>query len=159
MSLRAILPQKEAKQSISQVLRLLRRPDTIGPTRNDSYHYIAVRRYMAIHVDKEKCAGCGSCVPACPFGLIELIDDKANIKEEGCTLCGACVSACPTGAVKLTETARAGFRVLIVDDELVMRDSLKEWLLDEGYGNMSQKQMFYSSHEWTTGKHRPSRKY
>jgi electron transfer flavoprotein alpha subunit len=71
---------------------------------------------MAIHVDKEKCAGCGSCVPACPFGLIELIEDKANIKEEGCTLCGACVSACSFEAIVIeatkpvAETSPDGYR-------------------------------------------------
>jgi electron transfer flavoprotein alpha subunit len=71
---------------------------------------------MAIHVDKEKCTGCGSCVSACPFGLIEVIEDKANIKEEGCTLCSACVNTCAFEAIvidavqKASETSPDGYR-------------------------------------------------
>ena len=95
--------RREAKQSILQIFRLLRR---CAP-RNDSDHCIAVRRYMAIHVDKEKCAGCGSCVSACPFGLIEIVDDKASIKEAGCTLCGACVGACSFDAIIIEAAASA----------------------------------------------------
>jgi electron transfer flavoprotein alpha subunit len=53
---------------------------------------------MGIRVDFDGCTGCGSCVPACPFGLIEIIDDKAHIKE-GCTLCGACRDACALEAI------------------------------------------------------------
>jgi electron transfer flavoprotein alpha subunit len=53
---------------------------------------------MGIRVDFEKCTGCGNCVPVCPFGLIEIIDDKVHIKE-GCTLCGACRDACAFEAI------------------------------------------------------------
>jgi electron transfer flavoprotein alpha subunit len=53
---------------------------------------------MGIRVDFEKCTGCGNCVPVCPFGLIEIIDDKARIKE-GCTLCSACRDACAFEAI------------------------------------------------------------
>jgi electron transfer flavoprotein alpha subunit len=53
---------------------------------------------MGIRVDFDGCTGCGNCVPACPFGLIEIIDDKAHIKE-GCTLCGACRDACALEAI------------------------------------------------------------
>ncbi len=62
---------------------------------------------MAIHVDKEKCVGCGSCQPACPYNLIELIDGKASIKEAGCTLCGACRDACAFEAIVIEAAAGA----------------------------------------------------
>ncbi|MCM0757088.1 electron transfer flavoprotein subunit alpha [Sporomusa sphaeroides DSM 2875] len=52
---------------------------------------------MAILVTKE-CIGCGTCVSACPFGAIEMMDDKASIME-ACTQCGACVETCPVEAI------------------------------------------------------------
>ncbi len=57
---------------------------------------------MGIQIDLDKCAGCGDCVPVCPFGLLEIIDDKVQLKE-GCTLCGACPEACGYEAI-LIET-------------------------------------------------------
>ncbi len=61
---------------------------------------------MTIRVDIEKCTGCASCVPACPFGLIE-VKDKATINEAGCTLCGACRDACAFEAITIEATAPA----------------------------------------------------
>jgi electron transfer flavoprotein alpha subunit len=53
---------------------------------------------MGIRIDHDKCTGCGSCIPACPFGLLEIIEEKVQLKE-GCTLCGACQEACDYEAI------------------------------------------------------------
>ena len=55
---------------------------------------------MGIRVDIDECTGCGSCIDACPFGLIEIVDDVARIRE-GCNLCGACRDVCPVDAITI----------------------------------------------------------
>ncbi|MBA7507364.1 Caffeyl-CoA reductase-Etf complex subunit CarE [subsurface metagenome] len=65
---------------------------------------------MGIQIDLDKCTGCGNCVPVCPFALLEIVDDKVQLKE-GCTLCGACQEACDYEAIHIeavTEAPAAG---------------------------------------------------
>ena len=59
---------------------------------------------MGIQIDLDKCTGCGNCVPVCPFGLLEIVDDKVQLKE-GCTLCGACQEACDYEAISIEVVA------------------------------------------------------
>jgi len=51
-----------------------------------------------IRIDLDKCEGCGDCVPVCPFDAIEIVDEKAIVKE-GCNLCAACEAVCEAGAI------------------------------------------------------------
>jgi len=53
---------------------------------------------MGIRIDLDKCTGCGDCISACPFGLLEIVDDKVRLLE-GCTLCGACQEVCDFEAI------------------------------------------------------------
>ncbi len=55
---------------------------------------------MNIRVLEEKCNGCGLCVKSCLFDAIEIIAQKAEIKDN-CNFCGACVDACPKEAILL----------------------------------------------------------
>jgi electron transfer flavoprotein alpha subunit len=55
-----------------------------------------------IKVISEKCKGCKLCVPACPFGAIEIINKMAVINEK-CILCGACVGPCKFNAIIIEE--------------------------------------------------------
>jgi len=57
---------------------------------------------MGIWIDHDKCVGCGDCVPACPFGLLELIEEKIQIKE-GCTFCSACQEVCDYDAILIED--------------------------------------------------------
>ncbi len=102
-------------------------------------------------VDPERCVGCGRCTPVCPVEVPDefnagltprraiylpvphSIPNAYFIDREACTRCGACLGACPTDAIRLPEGERRKFHILVVDDELVVRDSLKEWLETEGF--------------------------
>ncbi|MFX0188611.1 MAG: FAD-binding protein [Candidatus Hodarchaeota archaeon] len=55
---------------------------------------------MSIRIDDELCTGCGACVDNCPYGGIEIINDKARITKD-CNLCGACVESCVIDAIIL----------------------------------------------------------
>jgi len=57
-----------------------------------------------IHIDEEKCNGCGKCVHACHEGAIDLVDGKARLmREHYCDGLGDCLPSCPTGAITFEE--------------------------------------------------------
>jgi ferredoxin len=53
-----------------------------------------------IHIDEDKCTGCGLCIPNCPEGALQIIDGKARlISDLFCDGLGACVGHCPEDAI------------------------------------------------------------
>lgn len=57
-----------------------------------------------IHIDEEKCNGCGACAAACHEGAIEMVNGKARLaREDYCDGLGDCLPACPTGAITFEE--------------------------------------------------------
>ena len=53
-----------------------------------------------IHIDEEKCNGCGLCAAACHEGAIDIVDGKAKlVRENFCDGFGDCLPNCPTGAL------------------------------------------------------------
>lgn len=53
-------------------------------------------------VDEDLCTGCEECLDVCVFKGIEMIDDKAFIRDKYCLGCGRCESVCPSGAISIT---------------------------------------------------------
>lgn len=47
------------------------------------------------------CLGYGSCVKACPFDAIHVVDGIAVVDKEACKACGKCVEACPKKLISL----------------------------------------------------------
>jgi len=58
-------------------------------------------------VTRERCVGCGDCIPVCPYTAISRVDGplkgifaKAEINAALCKGCGTCVATCPSGAIE-----------------------------------------------------------
>lgn len=47
------------------------------------------------------CMGYGSCVKACPFDAIHVIDGIAVVDKENCKACKKCIEACPQHLIEL----------------------------------------------------------
>ena len=57
-----------------------------------------------IHIDEEKCNGCGLCASACHEGAIDIVDGKAKlVRENFCDGFGDCLPNCPAGAIRFEE--------------------------------------------------------
>jgi formate dehydrogenase iron-sulfur subunit len=79
--------------------------------------------FGTVVVQSDICNGCGYCVPACPYGVLDKRPDDGRIFK--CTLCydrlqvgqePACAKACPTDSIQFGELSelrtRAGDRVV-----------------------------------------------
>ncbi len=47
------------------------------------------------------CLGGGSCVHACKFDAIKIVDGIAQVDKEKCTACGMCIKRCPKNLLEL----------------------------------------------------------
>lgn len=47
------------------------------------------------------CMGYGSCVKACPFDAIHIVDCVAVVDKEACKACGKCIAVCPKKLIEL----------------------------------------------------------
>jgi Pyruvate/2-oxoacid:ferredoxin oxidoreductase delta subunit len=50
-------------------------------------------------VDRDKCDGCGLCVPACPVQALRMESGKVRLTVADCDYCGECEAVCPTRAI------------------------------------------------------------
>ena len=66
--------------------------------------------FGTVVVQEDVCNGCGYCVPACPFGVLDRREDDGRVWK--CTLCydrlkddmePACAKACPTDSIQFGE--------------------------------------------------------
>lgn len=80
-----------------------------------------------IHIDEDKCNGCGACAAACHEGAIGMVNGKAKLlRDDYCDGLGDCLPACPTGAITFTEREAAAY------DEAAVSASKKQKLQSQG---------------------------
>ena len=84
-----------------------------------------------IHIDEEKCNGCGLCARACHESAIGIIDGKAKLlREDYCDGLGDCLPACPTNAISFVEKEAAAYdeaAVLENKKKLEAHSQLQQW--------------------------------
>lgn len=92
-----------------------------------------VRR--VIHIDQEKCNGCGICANACHEGAIGIVDGKAQLlRDDYCDGLGDCLPTCPTEAITFVEREAAAY------DEEAVRAHMERRKQEQaaGHGNAHQ---------------------
>lgn len=52
------------------------------------------------------CMGFGSCVEACKFDAIHIVDGVAKVDKEKCVACGACQAACPKHLIDMVPASQ-----------------------------------------------------
>ena len=75
-----------------------------------------------IKINKEKCTGCGDCIPGCPEGALQVIDGKARLVSDlFCDGLGACIGTCPQDAIEIEQREAVPY-----DEVNVMENIVKE---------------------------------
>ena len=91
--------------------------------------FIMIRKI--IHIDEEKCNGCGACAAACHEGAIEMIDGKAKLtREDYCDGLGDCLPTCPTDAISFEEREAPAYdeaAVLAAKKKKGITSCLSQW--------------------------------
>lgn len=74
-----------------------------------------------ININQDKCTGCSLCIPNCPEGAIQIIDNKARLVSDlFCDGLGACLGHCPEGAIIIEEREAEAYDERRVMENIVL---------------------------------------
>ena len=79
-----------------------------------------------IHIDQDRCIGCGMCAEACHEGAIEMVDGKARLtREDFCDGFGDCLPECPAGAISFEEREAPAYDAAAVRESREKKEAEK----------------------------------
>ncbi len=74
-----------------------------------------------VHIQLDKCDGCGLCIPSCEEGAIQIVDGKASVVSDVyCDGLGNCLGHCPQDAISIIQREAEAFDVEAVSQHLAM---------------------------------------
>lgn len=86
-----------------------------------------------IHIDEERCNGCGLCAEACHEGAIDMVNGKAKlVRENFCDGFGDCLPNCPTGAITFEEREAPAYDEAAVKEAQMKKAEKKMEQIHEG---------------------------
>ena len=89
-----------------------------------------------IHIDQDKCNGCGACAKACHEGAIGMVNGKAVLlRDDYCDGLGDCLPTCPTGAISFVEREAAAY------DEAAVAKNMQSKHIPAGCPGQRMQQM------------------
>ena len=82
-----------------------------------------------IHIDEEKCNGCGACAEACHEGAIGMVNGKAKLlRDDYCDGLGDCLPVCPVDAITFTEREAVAYdHEAVVANQRRKESRLSQW--------------------------------
>ena len=103
-----------------------------------------------IHIDEEKCNGCGICAEACHEGALDIINGKVKLTRENfCDGFGDCLPNCPTGAITFEEREAPAYDEAAVKANQAKKEEEKKMEHNHEGGCPGSKMMQFESPQET----------